>query len=215
MTGEEIVGIHERNSSGPKTHDSLHENVEQKDEVGGSSTAVGSEETQVSETPTLWMWVLTFVSGISGLLFGYDTGVISGALVVIAGDLGPAELSSQQKEFITAATSLGALIFSAFSGALADQIGRKRVIAIADVVFVAGAVIQAVAKSVWVMVVGRFVIGWGVGLASLIVPLYLAELSPAQYRGRMILINVLFITFGQVVAYAIGAGLTHVEAGWR
>lgn len=74
--------------------------------------------------------------------------------MVIGGDLGPAELSSQQKEFITAATSLGALIFSAFSGALADHIGRKWVIAIADVVFITGAIIQALSKSLWIMVAG-------------------------------------------------------------
>lgn len=73
---------------------------------------------------------------------------------MIGGDLGPSELSSQQKEYITAATSLGALLFSAFSGALADQIGRKWVVAIADVVFIAGAVVQAVSKAVWVMVLG-------------------------------------------------------------
>ncbi|RPB11070.1 general substrate transporter, partial [Morchella conica CCBAS932] len=170
---------------------------------------------ETSETPTVWMWVLTFVAGISGLLFGYDTGVISGALVVIGSDLGPAELSNQQKEFITAATSLGALLAGIVAGALADQIGRKWVVAIADVVFIIGAIMQALSGSVWLMVAGRFVIGIGVGLASLIVPLYLAELSPANYRGRMIIINVLFITFGQVVAYAIGAGLTHVHGGWR
>ncbi|KAH0610636.1 uncharacterized protein H6S33_012163 [Morchella sextelata] len=170
---------------------------------------------ETSETPTVWMWVLTFVAGISGLLFGYDTGVISGALVVIGSDLGPAELSNQQKEFITAATSLGALLAGIVAGALADQIGRKWVVAIADVVFIVGAIMQALSGSVWLMVAGRFVIGIGVGLASLIVPLYLAELSPANYRGRMIIINVLFITFGQVVAYAIGAGLTHVHGGWR
>lgn len=74
--------------------------------------------------------------------------------MVIAGDLGPAELSNQQKEFITAATSLGALIFSVFSGALADHIGRKWVIAIADAVFITGAIVQALAKSLWVMVAG-------------------------------------------------------------
>ncbi|KAI5838798.1 general substrate transporter, partial [Morchella snyderi] len=170
---------------------------------------------ETSETPTVWMWVLTFVAGISGLLFGYDTGVISGALVVIGSDLGPAELSNQQKEFITAATSLGALLAGIVAGALADQIGRKWVVAIADVVFIVGAIMQALSGSVWLMVAGRFIIGVGVGLASLIVPLYLAELSPANYRGRVIIINVLFITFGQVVAYAIGAGLTHVDGGWR
>lgn len=80
--------------------------------------------------------------------------VISGALVVIGGDLGPSELSNQQKEFITAATSLGALLAGIVSGALADQIGRKWVVAIADLVFIAGAVIQALSGTVWLMVAG-------------------------------------------------------------
>ncbi|KAL7270871.1 myo-inositol transporter itr1 [Rhizina undulata] len=173
------------------------------------------EQRDSSEKPTLWMWFLTTIAGISGLLFGYDTGVISGALVVIANDLGPSALSSSQKEFITAATSLGALLASVASGTLADAIGRKKVIAVADVIFIVGAIVQAVSHHVWPMIIGRFIIGLGVGLASLIVPLYIAELSPAYYRGRMIVINVLFITFGQVVAYAIGAGLEHVHNGWR
>lgn len=80
--------------------------------------------------------------------------MISGALVVIGADLGPAELSNQQKELITAATSLGALLAGIGSGALADVVGRKWVIAVADVVFIAGAVIQAVAQGVWVMIAG-------------------------------------------------------------
>lgn len=90
----------------------------------------------------------------SGLLFGYDTGVISGALVVIGGDLGPPQLSSGQKEMITAATSLGALLAGILAGALADQVGRKWVIAVADVVFIGGAVMQACAHGMWVMIVG-------------------------------------------------------------
>jgi SP family myo-inositol transporter-like MFS transporter 13 len=73
---------------------------------------------------------------------------------VIGSDLGPAELSNQQKEFITAATSLGALLAGIVAGALADQIGRKWVVAIADVVFIVGAIMQALSGSVWLMVAG-------------------------------------------------------------
>lgn len=90
----------------------------------------------------------------SGLLFGYDTGVISGALVVIGGDLGPAQLSNGQKELITAATSLGALLAGILAGVLADQVGRKWMIAVADVVFIVGAVMQACAHGLWEMIVG-------------------------------------------------------------
>lgn len=73
---------------------------------------------------------------------------------MIGSDLGPAELSNQQKEFITAATSLGALLAGIVAGALADQIGRKWVVAIADVVFIIGAIMQALSGSVWLMVAG-------------------------------------------------------------
>lgn len=68
MAGEDIIDVHRSDSSVSKAHDSFYENIERKDEVGGDSAAVGGgEQTQVSETPTLWMWVLTFVSGISGV----------------------------------------------------------------------------------------------------------------------------------------------------
>lgn len=67
MAGEEIIDVHRSDSSVSKAHDSFYENIERKDEVGSGSAAVGGEQTQVSETPTLWMWVLTFVSGISGV----------------------------------------------------------------------------------------------------------------------------------------------------
>lgn len=80
--------------------------------------------------------------------------MISGALVVIGNDLGPEELSNGQKELITAATSLGALIAGVGAGTLADQVGRKWVIAGADVVFIVGAVMQACARGLWVMIAG-------------------------------------------------------------
>ncbi|KAI5795397.1 general substrate transporter [Peziza echinospora] len=192
----------------------------ESEKAASTNTSKGSRKhlsAPHQEKPTKWLWFLTTIAAISGFLFGYDTGVISGALVVIGTDLGTAtELSNGQKELITSATSLGALFAGVCAGTLADKMGRKWVIAIADVVFIVGAIMQAVSKDLWVMIAGRFVIGWGVGLASLIVPLYLAELSPAQFRGRMIVINVLFITFGQVIAYAIGAGLENVpDIGWR
>jgi len=67
MTGEEIIDVHRRDSSGSKAHDSLHENIGKKGEVGRGAATLGGEQTQVSETPTFWMWILTFASGISGV----------------------------------------------------------------------------------------------------------------------------------------------------
>lgn len=161
---------------------------------------------------------LTFAAGISGLLFGYDTGVISATLVSIGKALSDRDLTSMDKSIITSSTSLFALLISPFSSIIADRLGRKRVILYADVLFIVGAVLQAVSSTVPVMVAGRCIIGAAVGAASFVVPLYIAEIAPSSYRGRLVTINVLFITLGQMAAYIIGWALSTYaskETGWR
>lgn len=100
---------------------------------------------------------------------------------------------------------------------MADSVGRKRVILLADVLFIVGAVAQCASSTVSMMIVGRSVIGFGVGAASFVTPLYIGELAPSDFRGRLVTMNALFITGGQVVAYIVGWGFTarHVANGWR
>ncbi|KIJ64915.1 hypothetical protein HYDPIDRAFT_181661 [Hydnomerulius pinastri MD-312] len=167
------------------------------------------------EQTTWFIWLLVCCCTISGLLFGYDTGVISGALVTINGDLGPSQLSDGQKEFITSATTLGALLGGLAAGAMSDWTGRRPVLGIADILFIGGALGQAVCHTVWSMIGCRFLIGLGVGLASCIAPLYIQELSPTRLRGRMVVLNVVMITLGQVIAYGIDAGFENLRGGWR
>jgi SP family myo-inositol transporter-like MFS transporter 13 len=153
--------------------------------------------------PGLFVWLLTFSAGISGLLFGYDTGVISATLVSINSSLGH-PLTTLDKSLITSATALFALLVSPVSGILADALGRKKVVLLADSAFILGAIVQAATSSVPGMIAGRSIVGLAVGAGSFVAPLYIAELAPAPFRGRLVTLNVLFITIGQVVAYIVG-----------
>ncbi|KAI0425711.1 putative MFS myo-inositol transporter [Xylaria sp. FL1042] len=165
-----------------------------------------------------FIWLLTLSAGISGLLFGYDTGVISATLVSIGTSLSDRALTSLDKSIITSSTSLLALVASPLSSILADRIGRKPVILVADILFISGALIQALSLSVPSMVLGRSIVGLAVGAASFVTPLYLAELAPAAHRGTIVTMNVLSVTLGQVVAYIIGwifAEHGDAATGWR
>ncbi|RAH41490.1 putative MFS myo-inositol transporter [Aspergillus brunneoviolaceus CBS 621.78] len=166
-------------------------------------------------TGDFFIWSLTFSAGISGLLFGYDTGVISSTLVSIGSDLSNRSLTTLDKSLVTSCTSLFALVASPLAGILADKFGRKKVIIIADVLFTLGAFIQAVATTVWAMIVGRSVVGLAVGGASLVTPLYISELAPSHERGRLVTILCLLITGGQVIAYIVGWLLSNTPGGWR
>ncbi|KAF6014470.1 hypothetical protein HII13_000815 [Brettanomyces bruxellensis] len=158
--------------------------------------------------------LLTLTASISGFMFGYDTGYISSALVSIGGDLGKT-LSYGEEEYITAATSLGALIASILSGVLGDYFGRRPILMLSNILFVIGAIVQCAAHSVWMMISGRLVMGFGVGIGSLLAPVFISELAPRKYRGRLVIINCFGTTGGQLVAYAIGAGLSRIKNGWR
>ena len=125
-------------------------------------------------------------------------------LVSVGSDLGH-PLTDWQKEMATSSTSLGALIGALCAGFPSDWFGRKVVIAIANVVFIVGAVVQAAAHNIGTLIGGRFIVGIGVGVASMIVPLWIGELAPTHLRGRLVTLNVAFLTLGQVIANGVGA----------
>jgi SP family myo-inositol transporter-like MFS transporter 13 len=148
------------------------------------------------------------------LISGYDTGVISAVLVSLRSDLGHV-LSSNEQELVTSLTSGGDLVGAIIAGLSAEKYGRKLAIYLGCFLFIVGAVNQAASFGVAQMAVGRFVIGLGVGSAAMIIPLYIGELAPAKYRGRMIAFDNMSVTLGQLISYAIGAGFTEVSHGWR
>ncbi|WOO84565.1 Myo-inositol transporter 1 [Vanrija pseudolonga] len=203
------LGLHNPDELWDEPEDTAEEEEEDKDEVDEAAVVVPGED---DITP--FVWTLVCAASLSGLLFGYDTGVISGTLVSIRHDLGHA-LSTREKELVTSATTLGALLGGLVAGALSDYVGRKGVLGLANGVFITGALAQACAHALPLMVGGRFVVGLGVGLASCIAPLYIGELAPTRQRGRLVTINAVACTLGQVLAYGIGAVLESTHGGWR
>jgi SP family galactose:H+ symporter-like MFS transporter len=144
---------------------------------------------------------LVAVAGVimlSGLLFGYDQGVISGALSGIEKDF---KVGTLLLEVITSWVTLGAMAGALVAGWMADRLGRRLTIVAAAVLFTAGALIEALAPDATVLVAGRLLVGFGVGVASVAAPLYAAELAPARLRGRMVSLYQLAITIGIFVAY--------------
>lgn len=146
---------------------------------------------------------------------GDSTGVISATLVSIHSSLDHRPLTTLDKSLITSITSCTALLASPLSGPLADTYGRRPIIFASDLLFVLGALLQAFASTVVTMAIGRAVVGLAIGAASALTPLYIAEAAPAKWRGRLVTISALFITGGQVVAYAVGWAFAMTEGGWR
>ena len=158
---------------------------------------------------------LTVISTLGGLLFGYDTGGISGALPFLKEDL---HLSDVQEASVVSSLLFGAMFGALLGGKLADALGRKGSLRVCAVLFFFGTIGSALAPAYGVMLVARIVLGLAVGAAAATVPLYLAEMAPAHRRGRMVTINELMIVGGQFLAFAINALIDALFSGshiWR
>lgn len=158
---------------------------------------------------------LAFSAGIGGLLFGYDTGVISGALLYIRDDFPSVDKQTWLQEAIVSTAIAGAIIGAAIGGWANDRFGRKTSILAADFLFFTGAVIMASAPNPTVLIVGRVFVGLGVGMASMTSPLYISEASPARVRGALVSTNGFLITGGQFLSYLINLAFTKAIGTWR
>ncbi len=160
---------------------------------------------------TRWLALVLVVVLFAGGLFGYDQGVISGALPGIKAAF---SLSVLMVQVVTSWVTLGALLGSLIGGELGDRLGRKRTVLVAGALFTLGAVVQYFAPDATLLVIGRLVIGAGVGVAAVAAPLYAAELAPAQLRGRFVSGYQMAITVGIFLAYLVNGQLA-ADADWR
>ena len=138
------------------------------------------------------------IAATGGLLFGFDTGVISGALNFLRDGW---DLTTGQLEIVTTAVLVGAVVGAASSGRMTDILGRKKVIIFTAVIFAVGAIGTGLAPSISFLIAGRIVIGVAIGIASFTVPLYISEISPTRNRGALVTLNQLMITIGILASY--------------
>ena len=160
--------------------------------------------------------LITLVSTIGGLCFGYDTGVISGALIFMKNDLG---LTPLQEGLVTSFLLFGAAIGSVGGGWLSDRQGRRKNILWVAVIFIFGALGTAVAWDMSSMIIARFILGLAGGCASVTVPIYISELARPAQRERLVTVNELMIVTGQFLAYSVNASIVNfypdMSHNWR
>ncbi|SRR5579883_334417 len=158
------------------------------------------------------IYLVSIIAAMTGLLFGFDTGIISGALLFIQKDF---PVSTEVKEMIVSSVLLGAMAGSLFCGRLTDYYGRRKVMLIISALFIIGTVLATTASAVTGIIVGRLCIGLAIGIGSYSAPLYIAEAAPLHLRGGLVSFNQLAITIGILVSFIVNLAFTEVNGSWR
>lgn len=162
---------------------------------------------------TSYVLSISFISALGGYLFGFDFAVISGALPFLRDQFG---LNEYWEGFATGSLALGAIIGCVIAGRVADKYGRRPGLLLAALIFGFSSLGMALASGLGLFIAARFAAGIGVGMASLLSPMYIAEVSPAQYRGRMVSINQLTIVLGILITNLVNYTLRNSGPdAWR
>ncbi len=160
-----------------------------------------------------YVYVISLVAAVGGLLFGFDIAIINGALVFLKQQFG---LTDVQTELAASALLVGCIFGAATAGTLSDHFGRRKMLLVSAAIFAVSAVAAAVPHNLTEFVIARFLGGIGIGIASVLSPLYIAEMSPAAIRGRLVSINQFAIVIGILVAYFTSWILSGIgPSSWR
>ena len=162
-------------------------------------------------TGRAFVYIAAIFAALGGLLFGYDTGVISGAELFLKNDF---TLSTFALEVIVSGVLAGAAVGAMLGGRLADLFGRRKLLIVTAIIFGVGGIVCAAATSPAILVIGRIIVGLGIGLASGTVPVYISEVSPAEARGWQVSLFQLAITVGILLAYIVDYAFASIQ-GWR
>jgi len=158
-----------------------------------------------------FVYLAAIFAALGGLLFGYDTGVISGAELFFRNEF---TLSTFELEVIVSGVLAGAAFGALIGGRLADLFGRRKLLIATAIIFAAGAILCAAAPSAVILVAGRMIVGLGIGLSSSGVPVYISEVAPAEARGWQVSLFQLAITVGILLAYLVDYAFSSIQ-GWR
>jgi len=181
--------------------------------------ALAADETSSSQGSALYVLLLTLVAALGGLLFGYDTAVISGAIGFLTKRF---SLNAVMQGWAAGSVLVGCMIGASVAGFVSDRFGRKKAMVLAAVLFTVSAVGAAIPRNVTEFVIARMLGGVGIGIASMLSPLYISEIAPARSRGRLVSVNQFAIIFGMLVVYfvnakvaSLGSEAWNVAVGWR
>ncbi|SEP38200.1 sugar porter family MFS transporter [Mucilaginibacter sp. OK283] len=161
---------------------------------------------------TLFLVAITLVATLGGLLFGFDMAVISGVLPFVKSQF---SLSAATEGWFVSSALVGCIIGVSFSGDLSDRIGRKKMLMLAAILFLLSAIGSALSSGFTLLILARMLGGMGVGVASIVAPLYISEIAPANVRGRLVTFYQLAITAGILVAYLTNAGLLSFSLNYK
>jgi len=175
-------------------------------------TAAPTAPRRRAVTPNGYVYILAFSAAVGGFLFGYDTGVVSGAMIPLKKEF---QLDDVWIQAIVSATIASAALSALVSGVLNDVLGRRPVILIASAVFTIGAIVLGAAIDKPWLLIGRIILGIGIGLTCMTSTMYISEIAPAEVRGRLVTVNNAFLTGGQFIAAVVDGAFIEIEDGWR
>ncbi|XP_074642959.1 solute carrier family 2, facilitated glucose transporter member 10-like isoform X2 [Tubulanus polymorphus] len=185
------------------------------DEIELQNTPTDYQELQLppkSQRITSYVIGASFMAALGGVLFGYDVGIISGALLQLKVAF---SLNCFQREMVVSSMLIGAVVSSIFGGFIIDYWGRRRTIILNSIVFIIGAIILVISPSFLSLVVGRFILGLAVSLSAIGECIYISEIAPANKRGLLVTFNELGITVGLLLAYVVNYGFINKTDGWK
>ncbi len=167
---------------------------------------------KISSSPKRNLILMSLFSAIAGLLFGFDTGIISGALPFIQNDF---QISTKTSEIVVSSVLISAALSTIVSGYLSDHIGRRTTLVISALCYLFGATLSACSENIKQLILARLIIGTAIGISSYLAPLYIAEISSKSSRGALVACNTIMVTFGIVVAYMSSYILAPYPHNWR